>query len=117
MNDRMRDDAMKAPAIPDDFATVGYGASAPMPPDAPRLGFKGSNLLRMAALGLPVPQAFIIGTAACRAFVAEGGSLPRLLREALAANVRELERATGLTFGSARRPLLVSVRSGAAVSM
>ncbi len=80
------------------------------------LGFKGANLLRMAGLGLPVPQAFVIGTDACRAYFAEG-KLPRGLREAIAAKVRELERATGLAFGSARRPLLVSVRSGAAVSM
>ena len=115
MNDRMRDDATMG-STGDEFATIGYGAGASSPPDAAHLGFKGANLLRMAGLGLPVPQAFIIGTGACRAYFAEG-KLPRALRDAIAANVRELERATGLAFGSARRPLLVSVRSGAAVSM
>jgi phosphoenolpyruvate synthase/pyruvate phosphate dikinase len=74
------------------------------------LGFKAYNLARMAALGLNVPPAFVIGTGFC-ARPQEAG--PELWRLALA----ELEAFTGLRLGDARRPLLLSVRSGAAVSM
>ncbi len=117
MNDRTRDPAMKPPPSADDFASIGYGAPASAAPDPSWLGFKGANLLRMAALGLPVPQGFVIGTGACRAYFADGNRLPRTLREAVAAQMKALELATGLAFGSTRRPLLVSVRSGAPVSM
>ena len=67
--------------------------------------------MRMAQAGLPVPPAFVLPTSWCR---------PRragALRETLAAGIAGLEAATGLRFGATRRPLLVSVRSGAAVSM
>ncbi len=117
MNDRLRDDTMAMPAMTDEFATIGYGTGAQVALDPARLGFKACNLLRMARLGLPVPQAFVIGTEACRAYFAEGGRLPRALRDGIAAQVHALERATGLTLGSARRPLLVSIRSGASLSM
>jgi pyruvate,orthophosphate dikinase len=114
MNEQLRDDPV-AGAIAADFSTIGYGVQSA--PDPARFGFKGANLLRMAALGLRVPQAFVIGTGACRAYFAEGSRMPRSLRDAVAPQMRALELATGLTFGSARRPLLVSVRSGAATSM
>jgi pyruvate,orthophosphate dikinase len=80
------------------------------------VGNKAFNLMRMAASRLPVPPGFVLPTAWC--------SLPRdtaanagALRAALATGISRVERATGLGFGSARRPLLVSVRSGAAWSM
>jgi len=88
---------------------IGCGRPGPLPPPE-AIGFKAHNLGRMAALGLPVPPAFVIGTAWCREPGAVG---PQLWQSAL----QELERCTGLRFGDARRPLLLSVRSGAAVSM
>jgi pyruvate,orthophosphate dikinase len=78
------------------------------------MGFKAWNLLRMAALGLPVPPAFVLGTAFCgdpalRAIAGERATwLPAL---------QALEAAQGQGLGDPRRPLLVSVRSGAPVSM
>lgn len=81
---------------------------------AQTMGFKAWNLLRMARLGLPVPAAFVIGTRYCVAPAARalaGG--PALWKAALHA----LERSAGLALGDARHPLLVSVRSGAPVSM
>jgi pyruvate,orthophosphate dikinase len=77
---------------------------------ADALGVKAFNLARMAALGLPVPPAFVIGTGWC----ADPAALTETdWRPALEA----LERASGLRLGDARHPLLLSVRSGAAVSM
>lgn len=80
------------------------------PPSPEAIGFKAHNLARMALLGLPVPPAFVLGTAWC---AHPAGVQPALWQPALAA----LERACKLRFGDARRPLLLSVRSGAAVSM
>ena len=92
-----------------------------MPPDASAtaasIGFKAYNLMRMDKLGMPVPAAFVLGTAYCREFFHRDGSAPAGLRDLLAKQVRALERTTGLALGSARRPLSLSVRSGAAVSM
>jgi pyruvate,orthophosphate dikinase len=88
---------------------IGCGTPAALPPPE-AIGFKAHNLGRMAALGLPVPPAFVIGTVWCAAPQAVG---PALWQGALQA----LERSTGLRFGDERRPLLLSVRSGAAVSM
>jgi pyruvate,orthophosphate dikinase len=80
------------------------------------IGNKAWNLMRMAAADLPVPAGFVLPTDWCRAH--RRGSLDEtLLREALAGGIKRLEAASGLGFGVARRPLLVSVRSGAAVSM
>jgi len=84
-------------------------------PDARRVGFKAYNLMRMAAMGLPVPQGFVLATDWC-AGTRAGGSTRHLLA-VLRDRIRTLEEATELGFGSARRPLLVSVRSGAPVSM
>jgi pyruvate,orthophosphate dikinase len=78
------------------------------------MGFKAFNLLRMAGLGLPVPPAFAIGTDYCR----DDASRSRASRPALwHPGLQALERATDLAFGDARLPLLLSVRSGAPVSM
>jgi pyruvate,orthophosphate dikinase len=81
------------------------------------LGFKAYNLWRMDRVGLPVPPAIVLGTGYCADYFHRGGKAPAGLRELLSAGMRDLERATGLCFGSPRRPLCVSVRSGAAVSM
>ena len=83
-------------------------------PTPERLGFKAFNLQRMALLGLPVPPAFVLGTGLCAcAATRAAGASEALWGPGLAA----LERATGLRLGDARRPLLLSVRSGAPVSM
>ncbi|MEW9532264.1 pyruvate, phosphate dikinase [Microbispora sp. NPDC049125] len=80
------------------------------------LGGKASGLVVLHRLGLPVPPAFVIGTAACRAFLRDG-RLPGGLCAELAAAVSDLEAATRRRLGGPERPLAVSVRSGAGVSM
>ncbi|NMG16831.1 PEP/pyruvate-binding domain-containing protein [Aromatoleum bremense] len=89
---------------------IGGGMALPEAATPAALGFKAWNLARMAALGLPVPPAFVLGTGWC-ARTEEVG--PALWQEALL----QLERLTGLALGDRRRPLLLSVRSGAPVSM
>ncbi len=79
---------------------------------ADAVGNKAWNLMRLVRAGLPVPPGFVLPTAWCRV-----RRDPAALRQALAAGIARLEAATGLAFGSVRRPLMVSVRSGAAVSM
>ena len=81
------------------------------------LGGKGANLAEMASLGLPVPPGFTITTEACAEFYRQGRRWPAGLREEVDRNLALLEKVTGKTFGYGSRPLLVSVRSGAAVSM
>ena len=80
-------------------------------------GFKAYNLWRMDRIGMPVPQAFVLGTRFCRDFFHHNRKPVRALQPLLASRLQDLERATGLGFGSGRKPLLVSVRSGAPVSM
>src|SRR6266545_2970552 len=70
----------------------------------------------MTQLGVPVPAGFTITTDACRAYMA-GGGMPAGLEEEVAEHVARLEERTGKRFGDQEDPLLVSVRSGAAVSM
>jgi pyruvate,orthophosphate dikinase len=89
----------------------------PRPARAEVVGSKAANLIRMAEAGLPVPPAFVLPTAQCRAYLQQGRVLPADFAGRLAPAIKQLEKATGLTFGGGRRPLLVSVRSGAAVSM
>ncbi|WP_428395569.1 pyruvate, phosphate dikinase [Lichenicoccus sp.] len=81
------------------------------------LGGKGANLAEMASIGLPVPPGFTITTEVCTAFYDNGRRYPDDLDAAMHAALAEVEAAVGLTFGDAERPLLVSVRSGARVSM
>jgi pyruvate, orthophosphate dikinase len=81
------------------------------------LGGKGAGLAEMTALGVPVPAGFTITTDACRAFMAAGGELPPGLEAEVAEHVRRLEQKTGKRFGDHSDPLLLSVRSGAAISM
>ncbi|MFQ5907961.1 MAG: pyruvate, phosphate dikinase [Thermoplasmata archaeon] len=84
--------------------------------DKATLGGKGYGLAEMTGLGLPVPPGFTITTDACRAYL-ESEELPAGLREEVEAHLRELEEAAGREFGNPENPLLVSVRSGGAVSM
>jgi pyruvate, orthophosphate dikinase len=89
------------------------------PPDGGRelLGGKGIGLAEMTQLGVPVPAGFTITTDACRAYMAAGGELPDGLESEVDEHLAALEERTGKRFGDADDPLLVSVRSGAAVSM
>jgi pyruvate, orthophosphate dikinase len=80
------------------------------------LGGKGANLAEMTNLGLPVPPGFTISTQACRAYL-EAGDLPDGLAGEVDAHLESLEKQMGRRLGEPGDPLLVSVRSGAAVSM
>jgi pyruvate, orthophosphate dikinase len=80
------------------------------------LGGKGANLAEMTNLGLPVPPGFTISTEACRAYL-ERGDLPDGLAGEIDVHLESLEKAMGRRLGEPDDPLLVSVRSGAAVSM
>ncbi|HEY4411252.1 MAG TPA: pyruvate, phosphate dikinase, partial [Acidimicrobiia bacterium] len=82
-----------------------------------RIGGKAWSLGRMMRLGLAVPPAFVITTDACRAYVAGGQTMPAGLPEQVQAGVAALERDLDRTVGSGPHPLLLSVRSGAPVSM
>ncbi len=81
------------------------------------LGGKGANLAEMTNIGLPVPPGFTITTEACDAFSRASGGWPTGMAEQVDANVAKLEALTGKQLGGAENPLLVSVRSGAAISM
>ncbi len=80
-------------------------------------GGKGANLAEMTNLGMPVPQGFIITTEACNQYYRDG----RMINDVITAQIRQkldaLEKMTGKKFGDVNNPLLVSVRSGARVSM
>jgi pyruvate, orthophosphate dikinase len=80
------------------------------------LGGKGAGLAEMANLGLPVPPGFTISAKLCIAYI-ETGELSEALRDEVARHLKHLERAAGRKLGDRDNPLLVSVRSGAAVSM
>lgn len=99
-----------------DVYLIGCGVepSHGVQPSAQTMGFKAWNLLRMSQMALPVPPAFVLGTRFCTdPELRSRASSSKVWGSALAA----LEQATGLVFGDSRRPLLLSVRSGAPVSM
>ena len=81
------------------------------------LGGKGANLAEMAKIGLPVPPGFTITTQACNDYFKNGLQFPHGLWEQIEENLKLLEKETGKKFGDPENPLLVSVRSGAPVSM
>ena len=81
------------------------------------LGGKGSNLAEMASIGLPVPPGFTITTDVCTAYYANGEAFPDGLTADVESGIAHIEGITGKRFGDAANPLLVSVRSGARVSM
>lgn len=102
--------------LPAEVYLIGCGAGAEHAdqPSARRIGSKAWNLLRMVQMSLPVPPAFVLGTHYCIDPAARDlAAHPSLWRLALSA----LEQATGHKFGDIRKPLLLSVRSGAPVSM
>ena len=81
------------------------------------LGGKGANLAEMASLKLPVPPGFTISTQVCNYYYDHHSKYPKGLAEGVAKSVARIEKALGRKFGDAKNPLLVSVRSGARVSM
>jgi pyruvate, orthophosphate dikinase len=93
------------------------GLAIPPSATSASLGSKAYGLSRLAQLGLPVPPAFVLGTPVCREYFERGGQLPEDIPELLATGLARLETVTGRKFGGSRHPLLVSVRSGAPVSM
>jgi pyruvate,orthophosphate dikinase len=94
---------------------IGDGSTTPHSADT--IGAKAANLTRMAALGLPVPPAFVLPIDLCAAIIDKDAQAERQLHDALREGLKFLEHATGKQFGDRRRPLLLSVRSGAARSM
>ncbi|WP_285019871.1 pyruvate, phosphate dikinase [Novosphingobium sp. fls2-241-R2A-195] len=85
-------------------------------PDRALIGGKAWSVARMAALGLDVPPAFVITTKACLAYL-ERGEMPEGLEAEIAAGLDWLQRRTGRSFGAGEKRLLLSIRSGAAISM
>ena len=81
------------------------------------LGGKGANLAEMTSIGLPVPPGFTITTDTCAAYYKSGKKLPKGLMDDVKKHMTLLEKQRGKKFGDDTNPLLVSVRSGAAVSM
>jgi pyruvate,orthophosphate dikinase len=81
------------------------------------LGGKGAGLAEMSRLGIPVPPGFTLTTAVCTYFQEHDGAYPAALERELEQHLRRLEERTGQGFGDPANPLLVSVRSGAPVSM
>jgi Pyruvate phosphate dikinase, AMP/ATP-binding domain len=81
------------------------------------LGGKGIGLAEMTAIGIPVPAGFTVTTAACIAYMRAGRQVPDGLEEEVAEHMTRLEETAGKRFGDPKDPMLVSVRSGAAVSM
>ena len=81
------------------------------------LGGKGSNLAEMASLGLPVPPGFTITTELCTHYYDHDETYPDDLTAQVEAGLAAVEKSMGMKFGDAENPLLVSVRSGARVSM
>ncbi|MDU7524467.1 MAG: PEP/pyruvate-binding domain-containing protein, partial [Roseomonas mucosa] len=81
------------------------------------LGGKGANLAEMASIGLPVPPGFTITTEVCTYYYDNGKQYPKELTDQVNEALARIENAVGMKFGDAANPLLVSVRSGARVSM
>ena len=82
----------------------------------PLLGGKGANLAEMTGLGIPVPPGFIVTTAAC-VYYSANGAYPDGLKEEIENHLHALEKLTGKTLGDPAKPLLLSIRSGAVFSM
>lgn len=81
------------------------------------VGGKGANLGAMTQLGLPIPQGFTVTTEACIKYYKDGEKISKSIVNEILASVKKLEKITGKKFGDKKNPLLVSVRSGARVSM
>lgn len=96
---------------------VRIGGASTEPHSASTIGAKAANLARMAALGLPVPPAFVLPVKLCADIIEGDAHAERRLHDGLKEGIAFLENATGKRLGDVRKPLLVSVRSGAARSM
>ena len=83
----------------------------------PLLGGKGANLAEMGKLGLPVPPGFTITTEVCTEFYKNNLKYPNDLKDQVNVAIKNIEKILGKNFGDINNPLLVSVRSGARVSM
>ncbi|MFA6916477.1 MAG: pyruvate, phosphate dikinase [Parachlamydiales bacterium] len=95
-----------------------FGAGITTPPlDSALLGGKGKGLAEMASIGLPVPPGFILSTEACFAFLKNGRKLTPEMKDEIHAAMEILEKKQNSKFGDQQHPFLVSVRSGARVSM
>ena len=81
------------------------------------LGGKGAGLAEMTHIGVPVPEGFTITTEACTLYYDSGKKIPDFVKDQIFAAIKDVEKKTGKTFGGDHNPLLVSVRSGARVSM
>ncbi len=81
------------------------------------LGGKGANLAEMSKLGIPVPAGFTISTDVCTLYYANKGKLPKSLTAEVGAALKRVEKVMGKKYGDPKNPLLVSVRSGARMSM
>ncbi len=81
------------------------------------LGGKGAGLAEMSNIGIPVPPGFTITTEVCTAYYTSGKRMPKGLDREIAAAMKKVEKLTKKGFGDPKDPLLVSVRSGARVSM
>ena len=81
------------------------------------LGGKGANLAEMTGIGLPVPQGFTVTTEACTQYYEDGKMISDDIKGQIVEHVKKLEEITGRTLGDPKNPLLVSVRSGARISM
>ena len=84
------------------------------------LGGKGAGLAEMTHIGVPIPQGFTVSTEACTLYYDSNKSMPKELIDQIDNGIREVEKETGKSFGgieAGKTPLLVSVRSGARVSM
>ena len=103
------------PALPDHRYV--YDFDEPSDGGRELLGGKGVGLAEMTQLGVPVPAGFTITTAACRAYISNGKRFPDGLEAEIEQHLDALEQRTGKRFGDPDDPLLVSVRSGAAISM
>ena len=95
----------------------GGGVSDGKSGDKALLGGKGANLAEMASIGLPVPPGFTISTEMCTRYYEDGQKFPDSVRDEVAGGIAHIEQVTGKAFGDVENPLLVSVRSGARVSM
>ena len=81
------------------------------------LGGKGAGLAEMTHIGVRIPEGFTITTEACTLYYDQGKKLPDFLKNEIYEAIKGVEKQTGKTFGGSTKPLLVSVRSGARVSM
>ena len=94
----------------------GFGSAAKVP-DLQKMGIKGANLVDMSNIGLPVPPGFILNTELGQRIAEGQDALEQPVREAIRVTIKDLEAHLGRQFGAGPSPLLLSVRSGAAISM